>query len=147
MRAAALNGANLDVERVRFRDDPVAAQIVAFGFESETVCLVTETRQFNAQLHVSRWNRLVIPERIDAKFRVNTVFENGDLNGEITVAKHSTPMGAPFILTSRCCRAFTFGLGLWLAAGGKQSKRGNGHGPHEFLSGHQRFSALTSKGR
>ena len=145
MAAAALRRLDLDVKGVGLGHDTGAAQIVLLRGEGEAVDLAAEADQLNAETDRFGIDRFVLVVGVDVELRIDPVFEDGHLQGEVAVAEHAAPMRAAFVVGGRggvaAFRRGLFGLG---AAAGEQAG-GEDQGERREAPGrsrrHQRLSA------
>lgn len=99
-RLAGPRGRDFHLEGVRLGDDAVAEEVVFPRRECERVYLVAQPQEFNGELDFVRRQRLVILICVDVELGINAVLENGHLDCERAIAKH-TPAVRPALILAR----------------------------------------------
>jgi hypothetical protein len=105
---------------MRLGDRAVADQHIAFSGEGEAVHLAIEAAEFDAGAHVLGRNRLIAAIGVQAVLRRHAGLEDGDLNGEIAVAKHAATMRSTLVVAGGRARVrFAAGhvAGIFAAGG------------------------------
>jgi len=107
---------------MRLLDGAITSKRVVLGFERETVDLPAQSSQLHLQRYVGRRDRLVVLIGISAKFRIDAVLEDRDLNGECARAQHATAMRPLFIVVT-LLRLLSVGIRRRTIAASKQAER------------------------
>jgi hypothetical protein len=79
---------------MRLHHRAIAHEMVTVGLEFEAIHLAAETRQFDGPADILRRQRLVVSIRKEVELRRDAGLEDGDLEGEVAIAKHTAAMWA-----------------------------------------------------